>query len=235
MKRFWTEAGAVRTEGGWQVQLDGRPLRTPARAPLLLPTIMLADAIAAEWQAAQGKVAPGSLPLTGLANAATDIVTADHGDFAESLAGYAESELLCYRADAPLELVAHQAAHWEPLLKAVEARHALLFRRTAGVMHVPQPPETLARVQTLYAGFNAWQLAALQPVVTITGSAVIALALIAGDISAEAAFDAGALEELWQAAHWGEDSLATAARAERRRTYDAAIAFLSLIAAPPLE
>lgn len=230
MKRFWTEAAAVPADNGWGIALDGRPLRTPARAVLLLPTEGLARAIAGEWAAVDGEVRPGAMPLTGIANAAVDIVAPDRTGFAASLAAYGESDLTCYRADGPQTLVARQVAAWEPALKAVEARHGLLFRRTAGVVHVAQPPETLARLRALFAGFSPWQLAPLQPIVALSGSAVLALALMDGVLGAEAAFDAGHLDEAWQAEQWGEDSLALEARGGRWTQFAAAARFLGLAA-----
>lgn len=229
MKRFWTEAAAIAAGDGWTIVLDGRPLRTPARAELRLPTATLAHAIAAEWAAVEGEVRPGAMPLTGLANAAVDIVGADPAGFAASLAAYGESDVTCYRAERPQPLIARQVAAWEPALKAVEARHGLTFRRTAGIVHVAQPADTLARLDALFAGLSPWQLAPLQPLVALSGSAVLALALMDGALGAEAAFEAGHVDELWQAEHWGEDALALEARAGRWAQFAAAARFLALL------
>lgn len=228
LKRFWQAARAQETDGGWEVALDGRPLRTPGRAHLLLPAEGLARAIAAEWDAVADEVQPDAVPLTGLANAALDIVSADKPGFAASLALYAASDLTCYRAEGPATLVARQAARWEPVLKEVEARHGLLFRRTSGVIHVEQPAETLAAVEALLAGLTPFELAALQPMVTIGGSAVLALAHLQGSLDWEAAFDASRLDEDWQAEQWGADAEAQSARALRRAEYEAAARFLAL-------
>jgi chaperone required for assembly of F1-ATPase len=228
LKRFWTTAEASAAEGGWQVALDGRPLRTPLRRPLVAPQQALAEAIAAEWAAVEAEVTPGSMPLTGLANAAVDIVGDDIEAFAGSLALYAGSDLLCYRADGPSALVARQAARWEPVLKGLEARHGLLFRRTAGVMHVDQPPETLAAIKARLADLSAFELAALQPMVTIGGSVALALAHLDGALEADDAFAASALDEDWQAEQWGADGDAAAARARRLQEFLAAARFLAL-------
>jgi chaperone required for assembly of F1-ATPase len=228
LKRFWTEALPQPAGGGWEVALDGRPLRTPGRVPLLLPTEAMADAIAAEWAGITGEVKPGAMPLTGLANAAVDIVSADPSGFAASLALYAASDLTCYRAEAPVELVARQAAGWEPALKAVEARHGLLFQRTAGIGHVAQPPATLQAIEALLAALPPFQLAALQPLVTISGSAVLALAHLDGALSWEEAFAASQLDEDWQAEQWGADTEAQNARAHREAEFGAAARFLAL-------
>ncbi len=229
MKRFWTAAEAGQTGGGWGVALDGRPLRTPKRAPLEVPTQALARAIAAEWAAVVDEVTPAAMPLTGVANAAIDIVGADPQGFAASLAAYGETDLTCYRADGPQQLVARQVAAWEPPLKAVEARHGLLFCRTAGVMHVRQPPETVARLHRLLGGLSPWQLAPLQPLVTLTGSVVLGLSVLEGLLDAQAAFAAAHLDDLWQAEQWGADALAEADRAGRRAQMEAAARFLALL------
>jgi chaperone required for assembly of F1-ATPase len=229
VKRFWTTAEVSAADGGWAIALDGRALRTPGRVPLEVPTQALADAIAAEWAAVEGEVRPGTMPLTGIANAAVDIVSPDPAAFAAALAAYGETDLTCYRAEGPQPLVARQVAAWEPALKAVEARHGLLFRRTAGIVHVAQPTETLARLRTLFAEFGPWRLAPLQPIVSLSGSAVLALALLAGLLEAEAAFDAAHVDEAWQAEQWGADTLALEARADRRSQFTAAVRFLRLL------
>lgn len=229
MKRFWAEAAAGPADGGWGILLDGKPVRTPARADLVVPCAPLADAIAAEWAAIEGDLTPGALPLTGLANAAIDIVGADPAAFAATLAAYAEADLTCYRAEGPQPLVARQVAQWEPPLKAVEARHGLLFRRTAGVVHVAQPPATLDRVRALFAGLSPWQLAPLQPLVALSGSAVLGLCVLHGDLEPEAAFAAGHLDEAWSAEQWGSDALAEADRDGRWQQFAAAARFLTLL------
>lgn len=217
-------------DDGWGIALDGRPLRTPGRSPLEVPSQALADAIAAEWAAVDSEVRPGTMPMTGIANAAVDIVSPDPATFAATLAAYGETDLTCYRAEGPQPLVARQVAAWEPALKAVEARHGLLFRRTAGIVHVPQPAETLAQLRALFAGLSPWRLAPLQPIVSLSGSAVLALALLEGVLDAEAAFDAGHLDEAWQAEQWGEDTLALEARDGRWAQFAAAARFLALAA-----
>lgn len=229
MKRFWTTAEVSAVDGGWAVALDGRPLRTPGRALLAVPTRALADAIAGEWAAVEREVRPGAIPLTGIANAAVDIVAPDPAAFAATLAAYGETDLTCYRADGPQPLVARQVAAWEPALKAVETRHGLVFRRTAGIVHVAQPAGTLARMRGLFAQLSSWQLAPLQPIVSLSGSAVLALALLDGMMGAEAAFDAAHVDEAWQSEQWGEDALALKARADRRAQFAAAARFLGLI------
>lgn len=208
--------------------LDGRPLRTPKKARLVLPTQSLATAIAAEWDNVDGDLKPGTLPLTGLANAAVDLVAADHAAFATSLARYAACDLLCYRAEGPAPLVARQEGLWEPVLKDVEGRHGLHFLRTTGVMHVDQRADTLMAVEALLTRLTAFELVALQPMVTIGGSVVLALAHLDGKLDWQSAFDASALDEDWQQETWGSDAEAGASRALRRAEFEAAAHFLAL-------
>jgi len=230
MKRFYTDVGWSADGDGWGIRLDGKPVRTPARVPLLVPTAALADAVAGEWRAQADMIKPATMPLTGLANAAIDRVAAAPEAFAHGLARFAESELLCYRAEGPPPLVARQAAVWDPLIAWARARYDVEFAVTAGIIHAGQPPATLARLGTAYASFDAFRLAALNPVVTICGSAVIGLAVAEGQLDAAAAWQAGQLDEIWQAEQWGEDPLATASRIERQAALASATTMLALLA-----
>ena len=229
MKRFYREATAHADGDRWQVALDGKPVRSPGRVFLDLPTAALAAAVAAEW-AAQGEVVkPETMPLTGFAYAAIDRVALDPAAFAASLAAFSETELVCYRADAPPSLVAAQAAAWDPLLAWARARYDVGFVVTAGIVHAAQPPATLARIAAAYAAFDAFTLAALHPVVTICGSGIIGLAVAERHLTADAAFAAGQLDELWQAEQWGTDPLAAASLANRRAALDDAVRLLDLL------
>lgn len=228
MKQFWKSAEASTTGTGHEILLDGKPLRTPARLPLVLPAAVLAQAIAAEWQAVEGEVAAGALPLTGLANAAIDIVQPDPPAFAESLARYAATDLTCYRADMPAALAARQALIWEPALKAVEERLGASFQRTSGVMHIEQSPETLDAVRGRLVALPCFELAALQPIVTIAGSVVLALAHLDGVLDARSAFAAAMLDEDWQTESWGADAETDAVRARRESEFLSAARFLAL-------
>lgn len=228
MKRFYKQAD-VTGDGPFGVALDGRPLRTPARAALAVPTRALAEAIAAEWNGQGAEILPRTMPLTGLSNAAIDRVTPDRTAFADGLSVFAENELLAYRAEHPPVLVAHQAAHWDPWLAWARARYDIDFAIVAGIIHLAQPPATLAWVAAAYRGFDAFQLAALNPVVTISGSAVIGLAVAEGAMDAQAAWAIGHLDELWQAEQWGKDPLAEAGHAERQGDLAAAMRMLALL------
>jgi chaperone required for assembly of F1-ATPase len=229
MKRFYTDAAALAIDGGWTVALDGRAIRTPAKAAFVVPTIALAAAAAAEW-GSQGEVLdPRQMPLTGFAHAAIDRAAPDRPAFAADLARFADTELLCYRADEPAPLVARQSAVWDPLLGWAAARYDVGFTVTAGIVHTLQPPATMARIGAAFAALDAFRLAALHPVVTICGSALIGLAVAERHLDAEAAFAAGQLDELWQAEKWGIDPLAAASLAARRAAVDTAIEFLDLL------
>lgn len=225
MKRFWRDVTVDDARG---VRLDGRPVRTPGRAALALPSDALAEAVAAEWRAVGDTVDPRAMPLTGLANAAIDRVAPDPAAFAAGLAAYGESDLLCFRAESPAALVAAEAAAWDPLLAWARRRYDVAFEIVTGVMHRPQPPATVARLAEALAARPPFALVALQPVVTITGTLVGALALAEAAVDPDALWAAAIVDEAWQAAQWGEDALAAEARAGRRRDFDSAVRFLRL-------
>lgn len=225
MKRFWKE---VTVENG-QVALDGKPVRTPGRAPLVLPDPALAEAVAGEWRAVGETIDPRAMPLTGLANAAIDRIAPDTATFAAGLAAYGESDLLCYRAEEPAPLVERQADAWDPLLDWARGRYDVHFETTAGVMHKAQPDATLARLAEAVAALDAFRLAGLSPVVTVSGSLVGALALLEGAVEAETLWQAAHVDELWQAELWGEDALALEARENRRADFMAGVKFLGLL------
>ncbi|RVT92694.1 ATP12 family chaperone protein [Sphingomonas crocodyli] len=229
MKRFYKTVTIEPTDEGHAILLDGRGVKTPQRATLALPTLPLAEAVAAEWEAQVETIDPRAMPITGLSNAAIDQISADPQTFANMVAVYGESELLCYRADSPDTLVAHQAAAWDPLLGWARERYDVGFTLVTGIMHQPQPAETVARLAQVVAALDPFRLAALQPIVTIGGSLVLSLALLEGRIDPVEAFDAAHLDELWQVEKWGEDALATQARDARRRDFEAAARFLTLL------
>ncbi len=226
MKRFWTDV-TVDAEGG--IALDGRPVRTPGRVPLTLPTAALATAVADEWRGVGETLDPRAMPLTGLANAAIDRIAADPAAFAAGLAAYGESDLLCYRVAEPPALAARQAATWDPWLDWARRRYDVHFTVTAGILHQPQPVATLARLGDAVAALDPFHLAGLSPVVTITGSLVLALALAERAGDAAILWTAANVDEDWQTEHWGSDPLAEQARDVRRRDFDAAVRFLAAL------
>jgi chaperone required for assembly of F1-ATPase len=229
VKRFWTSAEPVQAEEGWAVELDGRPLRTPAREALIVPTEALARAIAVEWNSVEESVDPRAMPLTGLANAAIDRVDPDPQAFAARLAKYAEGDLACYRTDFPHELVARQAERWDALLGWARRRFDVDFATTCGVIHVPQPPATVQRLGHALAALDPFRLAGLSPLVTVGGSLVAALAVLEGALSPEQAWEAVSIDERWQLEQWGSDAEAEAALENRRRDFFAAAQFLELL------
>lgn len=228
MKRFYKQVSVTPELG---LALDGRPVRTPGRLPLILPNTGLAEAVAGEWKLQGTDILPHTMPLTGLANAAIERIAPDTAGFAAGLSAYAESELLCYRAEAPPPLVARQAEVWDPILAWARARYDVGFVLVEGIMHRPQPSETLARLSEALAARNTFELAALSQIVTISGSLVIALAVLEGELAPDPAFDAAHLDELWQAEEWGEDDFALDQRAAHRADFLAACDFLRLLRA----
>jgi chaperone required for assembly of F1-ATPase len=204
-------------------------VKTPARQPLAVPSERLAQAIAEEWEAQGEKIDARSMPLTGLANAALDRVAADKEAFARGLAVYGESDLLCYRADAPAGLVARQSELWDPLLAWARRRFDVNFEIVSGIMHRPQPQNTIQQLAQAVAARDAFELAALSPLVTIGGSLVLALALAEGEIDLETAWSAATLDEQWQLEQWGADAEAEKALQSRRRDFEAGYRFLKLL------
>ncbi|WP_033074111.1 ATP12 family chaperone protein [Sphingopyxis sp. MWB1] len=229
MKRFWKEAAAVPQDGDWGVTLDGRPVRTPARAPLRVESRALADALAAEWTAQGEDIDPASMPLTGLANAALDLAAPDPAAFARPIAAYAQSDLFCYRDDRDSALQAEQAAAWNPLLAWAETRHGVEFALAQGVLPIDQPAATVAALERAVHALDPFRLAALAPIVTIGGSLVGGLALIDRAFDAHALWQAVCLDELYQERRWGADSEAQKARARREADWHHAARFLDLL------
>lgn len=226
VKRFYTAASVGE---GRRILLDGKRVKTPGRRDLALPTDPLADAVADEWNAQDREIDPRSMPLTGLANAAIDRVAPEPDAFARGLAAYGESDLLYYRAEGPAPLVARQAERWDPILAWAQQRYDAVFELASGITHMPQPADTVARLNAALAARDPFALAGLSPLVTISGSLLIALALADGAIPINTAWDAATLDEQWQIEKWGEDKEAVAALANRRRDFEAASRFLSLL------
>jgi chaperone required for assembly of F1-ATPase len=227
-KRFWTDA-TVRPEGdGFGILLDTRPVRTPLKAPLILPTEALAREVAAEWQAQVGKVNPATMPFTRTANSAIDTVSRQHRDVVEMLAAYGGTDLLCYRATGPDQLVAWQADAWDPLLDWSAAALDAPLRTTAGVMHVQQPPASLAALTAAVKALSAFQLAAFHDLVAISGSLVLALAVARNRVTAGDAWALSRIDEDWQIEQWGDDEEAAELAARKRADFLQADRFFAL-------
>ena len=229
MKRFWKDVSVAPEGGGFGIKLDGRPVKTPARAALVLPTEALADALADEWRSVEGDVDPRAMPLTGLSNAAIDRVAPDKQAFAQGLARYAEADLACYRADAPRQLVERQECSCNALLGWARRRFDVDFAVTTGVTHVTQPPATVERLGHAVAALDAFRLAGLSPLVTIGGSLVGALAVLEEALTPEQVWDAVSVDDEWQLERWGSDAEAEVALENRRRDFFAAARFLELL------
>lgn len=229
MKRFWRQVSVEPEATGWSIQLDGRAVRTPARAPLAVPNDLLAEAIANEWCDVADEIDPRAMPLTGLANAAIDRVAPDRQAFAAGLARYAEADLACYRADNPKELVERQATSWDALLSWARRRFDVDFVTTSGVRHVAQPAATVERLAHAVAALDAFRLAGLSPLVTIGGSLIAGLAVLEKAMTADDAWQAVSVDERWQLEQWGSDAEAEAALANRNRDFITAARFLELV------
>jgi chaperone required for assembly of F1-ATPase len=229
VKRFWEGVAIEAGNGGWAIALDGRPVKTPARAPLVVPAEALADAIAGEWRSVEDEIDPRAMPLTGLANAAIDRVAPEPRAFANGLARYAEADLACYRAEWPPELVERQAAAWNPLLGWARRRYDVDFCTTSGLTHIPQPQATIERLSHAVAALDPFRLAGLSPLVTIGGSLVAGLAVLEKAMTAAEVWDSVSIDERWQLEQWGADAEAAAAIEGRRRDFLAAARFLELL------
>lgn len=230
-KRFYKDVTVAPAADGFAILLDGKPVRTPRKLPLRVPTRALADAIAAEWAAQKERVDPASMPLSKLAITAIDGVASHMADVAAEIVKFAGSDLLCYRAEAPEALRVLQAAAWDPMLRWAEDELGVHLATAKGVMPVTQRQASLTRVAAAVAPFDAMALTSLHVLTTLTGSAILALAHAAGRISAEAAWAAAHVDEDWQVSQWGVDVEAAERRARRWAEMHAASRFLELLRA----
>ncbi|NJM81617.1 MAG: ATPase [Tabrizicola sp.] len=227
-KRFWTDATVEACPGGHTVRLDGRQIRTPAKAPLILPTAALAEAVAVEWRAQTGVVDPATMPCTRTANSAIDKLSVQFDAVADMLADYGGTDLLCYRATTPPELVARQAAAWDPLLDWAGSALGAPLHIAAGVIPVPQPEPSLGALKTRVAGLTPFQLAAFHDLVAISGSLILGFAVTARRLTPEAAWTASRIDETWQAEQWGSDDDAARDEAIRKAAFLQADRFFGL-------
>ena len=225
-RRFYKAARAGPHEQGFAVLLDGKVARTPARHALAVADRSIADALAAEWEAQAERLDPATMPLTRIVNAAIDRVAGELAAVRADIVKYAASDLICYRAEGPQSLVEAQAVAWDPLLAWARETLGARFVLAGGIVHVEQDAATLAAIDAAVAPVEALGLAALHTVTSLTGSAVIALALLCGRLSADEAWAAAHVDEDWQMSQWGRDEVALARRAFRRRELDAAASIL---------
>lgn len=213
MKRFYKDVTVDETPDGFRFLLDGRPVQTPARQPLLLPTRALAEAIAEEWRAQGEEMQPLAMPLTRLVNTVLDGVRATRDDVIGAVLRFGENDLLSYRAETPVELAARQL-EWNAYLDWAAERHDARLAVTSGIQHVEQLPETLAALRLAVASRSDFDLAALHVLASVTGSLILGLAVLDGRLTANEAFALSRLDEAYQAEKWGSDREAEA-RAQR--------------------
>ena len=225
MRRFYKTVEVEAREEGLAVALDGRPVRTPAKALLVVPHQALAAAIASEWDTQGEEVRPTEMPLTAMACTAIDLVAKDRAAACEELLSFAEHELLCYRAEGPEELVARQEQVWRPLLDWLEATHGARLAVGSGLLELQQPDEALAALRDVLEGYDALSLTGLATAVRACGSLVVGLALAEQRLSAAEAFAASELEETFQIERWGEDPIARQRRDGIRHDLEAAARF----------
>jgi chaperone required for assembly of F1-ATPase len=227
-KRFWKAAAVVQAERGFAVELDGRGVKTPAKQALHLPTRAMAEAVALEWDAQENIINPNTMPVTKTANAAIDKVMVQHGEVADMLAAYGDSDLLCYRAEAPEELVARQIEQWDPMLDWAEERLAARLLPRTGVMHIPQDPKAVGLLRDQTHALDPFELAAFHDLVSLSGSLVLGFAAARGARPADELWNISRLDELWQEEQWGKDEDATALALIKRDAFLHAVRMFGL-------
>ena len=232
-KRFY-EYVAIKDEGGGSaLLLDDKKVRTPGKAPFIVPNKALAEAIAEEWRGQGERIDPLTMPLTRLANSVIDGVAGSEGAVIDDILKYAGSDLLCYRAEGPKGLVALQTKHWDPILAFAKQDLGVPMRLSEGVMHVEQPQASLDAIKKRLSTFDPWSLAALHVMTGLSGSALLALAVALGRLSPEEAWAAAHVDEDWQIAQWGEDEEAKQRRENRHRDFTAAARMLAFMQGAP--
>jgi chaperone required for assembly of F1-ATPase len=231
MKRFYKTAAVQRDAEGHAVVLDGKTVRTPMRGVLRLPNAGLAEAVSGEWESQGETIDPGSMPLTSIANTAIDRIAAARDDMVAGLLRYAETDMLCYRADGPADLVARQGTIWQAILDWAAVDLDATLQVTTGVVPVPQSDEAVAKLRNVLRAYDDFRLAALSTAVSAMGSLILGLALAEGRLSAAEAFAAAQLEETYQNEFWGEDAEAVERRDNLKVDIDAAATVFRLLSA----
>lgn len=227
-KRFWKSATVVAVDGGHTVHLDGRPVKTPSKAGLIVPTAAMAAAMAAEWDAQVELVDPRTMPVTRCANSAIDKVRVQHADVSAMLAEYGDSDLLCYRAADPEGLVRRQSEGWDPVLEWAEKELGVRLRVAQGVMHVKQDPAALKRLREELDAFDEFALTAVHDLISLSGSLVLALAVTRNALLPEDAWTLSRIDEHWQIEQWGADEDANADEMIKRAAFLDAMRFYQL-------
>ncbi len=228
MKRFYKKAEAGSLDSGFTVLLDGRPIKTPAKAALIVPTERLASEIAGEWDAQKDKIDPASMPCMQYAATAIDRVTTQRAAVIDEITAYGGTDLVCYRASYPDILVRKQADAWDPLLSWLEERHDVVLATTTGLSHVKQNDLMLGRFRRIVASLSDLQLAAFHTIVSLTGSLVVSLAVMDGRLDADEAFEISELDETHVIEEWGEDAESALRRKNNKQSLNAAVQFFNL-------
>ena len=228
MKRFYKSVGVTPSDGGWQVTLDGRGLKTVRGAAQLVPNEAFARRLAREWDSQGEKLDPASFPWRDMTDYAIDQVTKFAPDIAEKLVPFADTDTLLYRAHPDEALYTRQQEVWEPILTAFETREGVAFKRVCGIMHVSQSEETLAAMRQRVAALPAFALTALEAMTNLASSLTIGLSALESDADPDALWQAASLEEEWQAEEWGRDEEAEERRARRAADFGRAFEFARL-------
>jgi chaperone required for assembly of F1-ATPase len=228
-KRFWKAVGVGAEGAGYTVALDDRPLRTPDRHALVVPTRALAEGIAAEWWAVEAEIRPLEMPLTRAANVAIDRVAPTASAVAEAIAEYGNADLICYRAEGPEALVALQAKAWDPLIDWARQDLSANLRPVVGVMHRAQSPDALAALRRTVDLYDPFHLTGLHELVTLSGSLVLGLAVVRGRLAGAEAWNLSRVDELWQSEQWGLDDEAEALARSKARDFLQAERYLRLL------
>ena len=230
-RRAYRTASVAAADGAFAILLDGKPVRTPAKAQLAVPSRALAEAIATEWQAQGERVDPDSMPLTRIASIAIDLVVPRREGVVAEIAKYAGTDLVCYRAEHPGELVARQETQWQPLVAWTQERYGAALAVTFGIVPTDQPEDAIRALTEAVAAHDSMKLAALHLATASCGSVVVALALAEGRLDAASAFAAAELDQTFEIEQWGEDAEQTQRRAGLKAEIAAAARYLELLAA----
>jgi chaperone required for assembly of F1-ATPase len=228
-KRFWKSTTVAEADGGFTVHLDGRPISTPLKSPLVVPTRGLAELMAAEWERQQGKIDPNTMPATRASNAAIDKVRGQQAEVTEIIAAYGDSDLICYRATAPTELVAREKTAWDPLVAWAESHFGATLSVRAGVMHVPQSASCLAALTAPLTQMTAFELTAFHDLVAMSGSLVIGLAVVEKLAPVGELWTCSRIDEVWQAELWGADEEAIDLANLRQQSFKEAATFFQAL------
>lgn len=225
-KRFWKEVALRETDGGWEVLLDGRVLKTPSKLALVIPAKAIVDVVAQEWDAQEGNIQPLTMPFTRAANSAVEKVAVQRDAVIDMLAEYGDTDLLLYRAAHPEGLAQRQAEAWDPVLQWAEARYGVSRALGHGVMYIDQDAGAVAKLGGELTKADDFTLTGLHDLVTISGSLTLALAVWEGELSAEKAWSLSRLDEQWQQEQWGRDDEAEAMAEAKRQDFLSAARFV---------